>query len=110
MALPSGLLGAAALPMLRTGDAVPGCLLLVFLLGVDLVLLVADVRELRRSLSPANARREISTALWALGGLCLMPVYLWRRTSISDGRYGPLVAYLCIAFLLSSVISAVGAG
>jgi hypothetical protein len=110
MPLPTWLLDTAVTSMVGADEAMPGCILLVFLLGVQLVLLVADVQELRRSLNPANARREISTALWALGGLLLMPAYLWRRASISDGRYGPLVAWLCAALLIICVsLDAVGA-
>jgi hypothetical protein len=86
-----------------------GCAFTVFLTGINVVLLAADVKEIRRGLNAANAHREISTALWVLGGLLLMPAYLWRRANVSDRRYGPFAANLSILFVAICAILGVAA-
>jgi len=102
----------ALAPRVQAGEASLGCALSIFLLGIQVVLLVADIKEMKRGLNAANAHREISDALWVLGGLLLTPAYLWRRASVSDGRYGPFVANICIivaaAFMILGAAAATG--
>jgi hypothetical protein len=95
--IPAGLLSVLLLHGTMADDPAAGCAFSIFFLGIQVVLLIADVKELKRGLNAANAHREIPDALWVLGGLLLMPAYLWRRARMSDGRYGPFAVSLCIA-------------
>jgi len=66
--------------------------------------LAMDVKEMKRSLNAANAHREISDPLWVLGGLVLLPAYLYRRASMTNGRYGPFIASIPI-FLVEIIVA-----
>jgi RNA polymerase subunit RPABC4/transcription elongation factor Spt4 len=88
-----GLEGSAA-----SGVAL-GLLLVLFWTG-QLAMLVADSKQIRRNLTAANAHKWIVVERWVVGGMLLLPAYLWRRAYVTDRNSAPFAVHLATTFLV----------
>jgi hypothetical protein len=101
----SCLLGVATIG----SSTVLGCAIdLLFLIPIAL-LIGKDFDIMVSNLNAEHAHKRLSAPLWIIGGMLLTPIYLFRRASHTDRRYGPFTISIIAFSLLMAVSLIVGA-
>jgi hypothetical protein len=85
---------------IATADAAFGASLVILLVSIvaAALLIGQDFDIMVNNLNAEHAHKKLSAALWVIGGALLTPVYLFRRASHTDRRYGPFaLSVVCVS-------------